>query len=51
MTTKLSRTDQQALGRALQSFRKLSVRHAEEVTASMRSDGWLETAKYCALRL
>ena len=50
MSTELSRTDVRALGRALQAFRKISVRHAAEVTEMLRSDGWTETAKYCALR-
>jgi hypothetical protein len=50
MTTELSRTDVHALGRALQAYRKLSARHAAEVSEMLRSDGWNETAMYCAKR-
>jgi hypothetical protein len=46
MPTQLPQTDVHALGRALQA----TVRHADEVREMLRSDGWTETAKYCARR-
>jgi hypothetical protein len=49
MTTQLPQIDVRALGRALQTYRKLSPRHADEVRDLLRNDGWVEAAKYCAL--
>jgi hypothetical protein len=48
MTAELSRTDIHALGRALQTYRKFSARNAVEVRDILRSDGWTQTARYCA---